>query len=130
MPAEVKEQIRLEVAHVLFIDIVGYSKLSINEQRAVVDELTAIVRGSRVGNVVKGFARNSDDVLRNCKVVTLLTVNGDFCFVQPNTICRISHHFGPTGISALTVPRSCRQHLEAQGECHRLLPLLHQRRAP
>ena len=40
MPAEVKEQIRLEVAHVLFIDIVGYSKLSINEQRAVVDELT------------------------------------------------------------------------------------------
>src|SRR5213080_1181388 len=46
MPAEVKEQIRLEVAHVLFIDIVGYSKLSINEQRAVVDELTKIVRSS------------------------------------------------------------------------------------
>ena len=46
MPAEVKEQIRLEVAHVLFIDIVGYSTLSINEQRAVVDELTTIVRGS------------------------------------------------------------------------------------
>ncbi|PYL98658.1 MAG: hypothetical protein DME27_04475, partial [Verrucomicrobia bacterium] len=46
MPAEVKEQIRLEVAHVLFIDIVGYSKFSINEQRAVVDELTKIVRGS------------------------------------------------------------------------------------
>ena len=46
MPAEVKDQIRLEVAHVLFIDIVGYSKLSINEQRAVVDELTRIVRGS------------------------------------------------------------------------------------
>src|SRR5437868_10824702 len=46
MTAEVKEQIRLEVAHVLFIDIVGYSKLSINEQRAVVEELTTIVRGS------------------------------------------------------------------------------------
>src|SRR5256885_6786262 len=46
MPAEVKDQIRLEVAHVLFIDIVGYSKFSINEQRAVVDELTKIVRGS------------------------------------------------------------------------------------
>jgi TolB-like protein/class 3 adenylate cyclase/Tfp pilus assembly protein PilF len=46
VPAEVKEQVRLEVAHVLFIDIVGYSKLSINEQRAVVDELTTIVRGS------------------------------------------------------------------------------------
>jgi TolB-like protein/Tfp pilus assembly protein PilF len=46
VPAEVKEQIRLEVAHVLFIDVVRYSKLSINEQRAVVDELTTIVRGS------------------------------------------------------------------------------------
>jgi class 3 adenylate cyclase len=46
VPAEVKEQIQLEVAHVLFIDVVGYSKLSINEQRAVVDELTTIVRGS------------------------------------------------------------------------------------
>src|SRR5207248_804399 len=46
MPAEVKMEIQLEVAHVLFIDIVGYSKLSINEQRAVVDELTTIVRGS------------------------------------------------------------------------------------
>jgi TolB-like protein/cytochrome c-type biogenesis protein CcmH/NrfG len=30
----------------LFIDIVGYSKLSINEQRAVVDELTQVVRSS------------------------------------------------------------------------------------
>src|SRR5437588_2754212 len=46
MPTEVKKEIQLEVAHVLFIDIVGYSKLSINEQRAVVDELTTIVRGS------------------------------------------------------------------------------------
>jgi TolB-like protein/class 3 adenylate cyclase/Flp pilus assembly protein TadD len=46
VPAEVKEQIRLEVAHILFIDIVGYSKLSINEQRAVVDELTRVVRSS------------------------------------------------------------------------------------
>jgi len=26
----------------------------------------------RVGNVVKGFARNDDDVLRNCKVVHAL----------------------------------------------------------
>src|SRR5437764_3243279 len=46
MTAEVKKEIQLEVAHVLFIDIVGYSKLSINEQQAVVEELTTIVRGS------------------------------------------------------------------------------------
>jgi len=46
MSAEVKKEIQLEIAHVLFIDIVGYSKLSINEQRAVVDELTQVVRNS------------------------------------------------------------------------------------
>jgi len=27
MPAEVKKEIELEIAHVLFLDIVGYSKL-------------------------------------------------------------------------------------------------------
>ena len=32
MSAEVKKEIQLEIAHVLFIDIVGYSKFSINEQ--------------------------------------------------------------------------------------------------
>jgi TolB-like protein/class 3 adenylate cyclase/Tfp pilus assembly protein PilF len=46
MSAEVKKEIQLEIAHVLFIDIVGYSKLSINEQRAAVDELTKVVRNS------------------------------------------------------------------------------------
>src|SRR6266581_4361313 len=44
MSAETKKEIALEIAHVLFIDIVGYSKLSINEQHAAVDELTQIVR--------------------------------------------------------------------------------------
>src|SRR5205807_443384 len=46
MSTEINKQIELEIAHVLFIDIVGYSKLSINQQRAVVDELTVVVRGS------------------------------------------------------------------------------------
>jgi len=46
MSAEVKKEIQLEIAHVLFIDIVGYSKLSINQQRAVVDEMAEVVRSS------------------------------------------------------------------------------------
>jgi serine/threonine-protein kinase len=46
MSAEIKKEIQLEIAHVLFIDIVGYSKLSINEQHAVVEELNQIVRAS------------------------------------------------------------------------------------
>jgi len=46
MPTEIKKEIQLEIAHVLFIDIVAYSKLSINEQRAAVDELNLAVRTS------------------------------------------------------------------------------------
>src|SRR5216110_536057 len=46
MAAEAKKEIALEIAHVLFIDIVGYSKLSINEQRAAIDELNEVVRTS------------------------------------------------------------------------------------
>src|SRR5438034_4802573 len=44
MPAEVKKEIELEIAHVLFLDIVGYSRLSVNEQHARVEELNEIVR--------------------------------------------------------------------------------------
>src|SRR6476660_1439866 len=51
-------------------------------------------------------------IFRACAV---LTRNGNFCVVQPNTVCRISHHFGPTGISALTVRRCFRWHLQARG---------------
>src|SRR6266436_243860 len=46
MSTEVKKEIQLKIAHVLFIDIVAYSKLSINEQRAAVGELNQVVRAS------------------------------------------------------------------------------------
>src|SRR5882762_7947255 len=46
MPAEVQKEIQLEIAHVLFIDIVGYSKLLINEQRSLLDTLNQIVRNT------------------------------------------------------------------------------------
>src|SRR6476620_6864724 len=46
MPTEIKKEIALEIAHVLFIDIVGYSKLSINDQNAAVEELNQVVRVS------------------------------------------------------------------------------------
>jgi TolB-like protein/class 3 adenylate cyclase/Tfp pilus assembly protein PilF len=46
MPAEVKKEIELEIAHVVFIDIVGFSKLSVNDQHARIEELNEIVRSS------------------------------------------------------------------------------------
>ena len=42
MAAEVRKEIELEIAHVLFLDIVGYSKLSVNEQHAQVEELNGL----------------------------------------------------------------------------------------
>ena len=42
--AREEEELHLEIAHVLFIDVVGYSKLLVGEQREVVEELNQIVR--------------------------------------------------------------------------------------
>src|SRR5438128_4094099 len=57
MSAEVKKEIQLEIAHVLFIDIVGYSKRSINDQRAAVDELNEVVRSSEQFQNAEAAAR-------------------------------------------------------------------------
>ena len=40
------KEIALEIAHILFIDIVGYSKLLINEQRELLEELNQVVRST------------------------------------------------------------------------------------
>jgi adenylate cyclase len=46
MADDQKTKLRLEIAHVLFIDIVGYSKLLINEQSEQIQKLKQIVRGT------------------------------------------------------------------------------------
>ena len=46
MSAELKPDFHLEIAHVLFMDIVGYSKLLINEQAELLQELNRIVRNT------------------------------------------------------------------------------------
>src|SRR5215472_13693172 len=46
MSAEVKKEVQLEIGHVLFIDAVGYSKLSLDEQRKLVDRLNQLVRST------------------------------------------------------------------------------------
>src|SRR5213082_3822866 len=46
MSAEVKKEIQLEIGHVLFIDIVSYSKLLITEQSEQLQTLKQIVRGT------------------------------------------------------------------------------------
>src|SRR5947209_20627214 len=46
MPTEIKKKIELEVVHVLFLDIVGYSKRLTNEQQTLIDRLNQVVRAS------------------------------------------------------------------------------------
>jgi TolB-like protein/Tfp pilus assembly protein PilF len=46
MPADSCSDVKFEIGHVLFIDIVGYSKLLITEQSAQIQTLKEIVRGT------------------------------------------------------------------------------------
>src|SRR5437773_9475382 len=46
MPYEHSSDVKFEIGHVLFIDIVGYSKLLINEQSEQIQTLREIVRGT------------------------------------------------------------------------------------
>src|SRR5437868_11539667 len=46
MPSESSSDVKFEIGHVLFIDIVGYSKLLINEQSEHLETLKKIVRGT------------------------------------------------------------------------------------
>src|SRR6476659_233756 len=46
MPASSSSDVKFEIGHVLFIDIVGYSKLLINEQSEQIQKLKEIVRGT------------------------------------------------------------------------------------
>ena len=44
--ADSSSDVKFEIGHVLFIDIVGYSKLLINEQSEQIQKLRQIVRGT------------------------------------------------------------------------------------
>src|SRR5580765_1633481 len=46
MPRNGDRDLTLEIGHVLFIDVVGYSKLLINEQSEVLEQLNRMVRAS------------------------------------------------------------------------------------
>src|ERR1700757_3914125 len=46
MPSEASSDVKFEIGHVLFIDIVGYSKLLMHEQSEQLQTLKEIVRGT------------------------------------------------------------------------------------
>src|SRR2546428_11207650 len=57
MADEQKTKLRLEIAHVLFIDIVGYSKLLIDEQSEALQELNQIVRNTEAARAAEAASQ-------------------------------------------------------------------------
>jgi TolB-like protein/class 3 adenylate cyclase/Tfp pilus assembly protein PilF len=60
MPAEPEHNVQLKIGHVLFMDLVGYSKLLLDEQRELQQQLSEIVRNSKEVRT----AETADEVIR------------------------------------------------------------------
>src|SRR5947207_364045 len=57
MSSEITREVRLEMRHVLCLDIVGYSKRLTDEQQALIDQLNQVVRNSAVFQKAEGADR-------------------------------------------------------------------------
>ena len=53
MPAESQASVQLQIGHVLFMDLVGYSTLLLDEQRQYQEQLTDIVRSTEQVRIAK-----------------------------------------------------------------------------
>ena len=57
MSAESSSDFNLEIAHVLFMDFVGYSKLSISQQSKLLGQLNQIVRDTELFRTAEGAGK-------------------------------------------------------------------------
>jgi class 3 adenylate cyclase len=105
MPVEPKSEFHLEIAHVLFIDVVGYSKLLIDEQSEVLQALNDIVRKTKPFRVAESTGKliripagdgmallffNSPEAPVECAMEISKTAK-----VTPNLRVRMGIHSGP-----------------------------------
>jgi TolB-like protein/Tfp pilus assembly protein PilF len=105
MPAEPKPDLPLEIAHLVLIDVVGYSKLLVNEQVEVLQKLNQIVRGTesfraaeasgKLGRVPTGdgmallFFRSPEEPVRCALEISRAVQN------HPHIQLRMGVHSGP-----------------------------------
>src|SRR5213596_1230830 len=105
MAAKLKSDPHLEIAHVLFIDVVGYSKLLVNEQREVVQQLNQVVRktpqfrkSETAGKLIRipvgdgmapVFFQNPEEPVQCAMEITRALKN------HPNIRLRMGVHSGP-----------------------------------
>ena len=73
MPSDSSSSLKFEIGHVLFIDIVGYSKLLISEQSELLQTLKEIVRGTEQFRLAQAEG----------KLLPLPTGDGGACFSRP-----------------------------------------------
>ena len=97
MAAESPTRLELEIGHVLFIDIVGYSKLLINEQRALLDALNQIVRSTEEFRRAEAVG----------KLIKIPAGDGRAVEVKCDRVAAVGHGH--------VVPRSCLQRWPANG---------------
>src|SRR5438067_12702712 len=57
MAEEENTKVRLEIAHVLFIDIISYSKLSIDDQRRAIERLNDAVQSTEAFQQAEAASR-------------------------------------------------------------------------
>jgi hypothetical protein len=57
MPSESGTSVRLQIGHVLFMDLVAYSTQLLDEQRQYQEQLTEIVRGTEQVRSAKGAGK-------------------------------------------------------------------------
>jgi TolB-like protein/Flp pilus assembly protein TadD len=107
---EIKKEIKLEIGHVLFMDIVGYSKLRINEQSVVRQTLNQIVRETEqfreadaAGNLVKSPTGDGMALVFHDSPEQPVKCAGEISQAlkaHPNLKLRMGVHSGP--VSAVT----------------------------
>src|SRR5436305_4290084 len=110
MPSEIKKEVTLEIVHVLFLDIVGYSKRLTDEQQSLIDQLNQVVRSSAVFQKAEGVDRlikiptgdgmalifyNSSEQPVECALEISRELKG-----FPEMLVRMGVHSGP--VSAVT----------------------------
>src|ERR1043166_6254504 len=96
MATEIRKAIELEIAHVLFTDIVGYSKLPIHQQRSAVERLNQIVQGTEEFQAAETSGR----------LITIPTGDG---------ITLVFHHSPEAPVEcALEISRALKKHPEFQ----------------
>ena len=104
MPSESSSEVKFEIGHVLFIDIVGYSKLLINEQSEQIQKLKEIVRGTEQARC-RSRRQTTSLTDRRRRRARLSHNPGSACFVRieiakalknhPELHVRMGIHSGP-----------------------------------